>query len=228
MRIHELTLTAKNLESLAQFYQEILEVQTQIIYEDLIEISIGTSKLKFLKSNGDHIYHFAFNIPPFTIDAYYNYFKTKIEIIPYQGDDIVAFEDWNAKAFYFHDSSGNIVEIIDRRELPFDYMNNLDLNKIQFLEISEIGLPVANVSDSYQKLSKETQIKAYQKGDDEFMALGTVQGLFILVPHAVKSWLPTQIPAKKAPLSTICEIEGKVYQINSTDHLTVKPVKKQG
>ena len=133
--------------------------------------------------------HFAVNVGDF--EAGVKWARERVELIA----DDVSFEAWRARATYFYDSDGNIVELIARERAPGDEL---------LIEVSEVGLPVADVPAAVDFLRAELGLPVFDDGGDKFHALGDDHGLFIVVPVG-RDWLFTDRPASDAPLRVTIE-----------------------
>src|SRR5690606_21114731 len=121
MLIEELTLFTAYLDETRAFYVEKLGVKELYRTNTSFCCKIGATQLCFEASEEDVYYHFAFNIPSFCAMEALAWLKSEaIEIIPWNGAELVDFSNWNAEAMYFHDPSGNIVELIARKNLNLD------------------------------------------------------------------------------------------------------------
>lgn len=164
MNIIEIALQTDNLAETVKFYAEVLELR--LISHDLWSVSFaaGKSILRFIQSDKlNPNYHFAFTIPKNKLDESISWITEKVDLIENPENGIVAnFEGWNAKAIYFYDNNGNILEFIAR----FDLDNNSEepFSSSSILSISEIGM----VTDSPMILSdyimKEYKLAFTRKG----------------------------------------------------------------
>jgi catechol-2,3-dioxygenase len=87
------------------------------------------------------------------------------------------------------------VELIARERAPGE-----DL----FLEISEVGLPVADVGVAVEWLESELGLPHFSGNRRDFSAVGDDRGLFIVVPVG-RPWLFTDEPAPDVPLRVTIE-----------------------
>jgi len=110
--------------------------------------------------------------------------------------DDVPFPAWRARAAYYYDVVGNIVELIARERAPSAEL---------LMEVSEVGLPVDDVRAAVDFLRAELELPVFDDGGEKFHALGDDHGLFILVPVG-RDWLFTDRPASDAPVRV--RIEG--------------------
>ena len=74
--------------------------------------------------------HFALNVPPDRFEEAVAFARERVELLK----DDVPFPHWRARAAYFFDPAGNLVELIARERAPGEEL---------FLELSEVGLPVS-------------------------------------------------------------------------------------
>jgi catechol-2,3-dioxygenase len=209
MNIEKLILQSNNFSQQIHFYEKMLGLNLIDENENSFSVKVGKSILVFEKSTIKSYYHFAFNIPPFQILDALDWAKDRVNILQFEGEDILDFKSWNAKAFYFFDADNNIVEFIDRRNLNEKSNNGFSITNL--LEISEIGLPADNISQVFQLLNEKASIKKYSGNYDNFCAAGGEHGLFIIVNHEDKKWLPTELPAKAFPFELIFQNEGNKY-----------------
>ncbi len=197
MNIEKLSLQSYSLNEQFQFYVETLGFELIEKSEVMFSIRVGKSTLVFEKSLSKCYYHFAFNVPPFQIMEASDWAKDRVTFLEYEGNALIDFMNWNAKAFYFFDADNNIVEFIDRRNLGDKMENAFTVDSI--LEISEVGLPVNNVLQAFKKLNLQTSIEKYSGDYEKFCVAGDEHGLFIIVDQKDKKWLPTELPAKAFP-----------------------------
>ncbi len=212
MKIEKLALHSNNFPAQFQFYVETLGLELVEKNENSFSLRIGNSMLTFKKSATKCYYHFAFNIPPFQIMEAMEWAQRRVDLLKHEGETILDFPNWNAKAFYFFDADHNIVEFIDRRNIEIKTNNAFSAKNI--LEISEIGLPVDNIKEAFQKLNLQTGIKKYSGNLETFCAAGDEHGLFIIVNQKTKNWLPTNLPAKAFPFELNFQNDQENYLLN--------------
>jgi catechol-2,3-dioxygenase len=176
VRIREVVLPAPDPEALEAFHAR----------------AYGSTRLRF--ERGPAVCsHFAVNVPPQRFEEAVAWARERAELV--QGD--VPFPDWRARAAYFFDPGGNLVELIARERAP---------GKELFLEISEIGLPVSDVGAAVEWLEAQLGLPHFSGNRRDFSAVGDDRGLFILVPVG-RHWLFTEKPAPDAPLRVTIESE---------------------
>jgi catechol-2,3-dioxygenase len=135
--------------------------------------------------------HFAVNVAPQRFEEAVAWARERAELV----QDDVPFTDWRARAAYFFDPAGNLVELIARERAPGDEL---------MLEVSEVGLPVADVGAAVAFLESELGLPHFSGDRRNFSAVGDDRGLFVVVPVG-RHWLFTQEPAPDAPVRVTIE-----------------------
>jgi hypothetical protein len=130
--------------------------------------------------------HFAVNVAPGRFSEAVDWARARAPLI----QDDVPFPAWKARAAYFFDPSGNLVELIARERAPGEEL---------FLEVSEVGLPVADVGAAVAFLEADLGLPHFSGDRENFSAVGDDRGLFIVVPVG-RHWLFTEKPAPDVPL----------------------------
>ncbi|MEQ6166097.1 MULTISPECIES: hypothetical protein [unclassified Ekhidna] len=221
MEIKKLTLNTARLDEISHFYSETLGVPIVRSNKNQICLAVGDTQLTFKESTNTAYYHFAINIPSNQITDALSWIKARTNILPFHGNEIVDFKNWNAEALYFYDPAGNIVEFIARKNLSISSTQNFDASSFQ--HISEIGLPVSDVRVIYEHLNKSCGLTKFSGDYERFCAIGCETGLFITIDYNQKDWIPNNDRAY--PYSFSCQIvnDGKRYDIiYNNELLTIK------
>ncbi len=165
----------------------------------------GSSRVRF--EEGPAVCsHFAVNVPPERFGEAVAWGRTQSELI----QDDVPFPLWRARAAYYFDPAGNLVELIARDRAPGDEL---------LIEVSEVGLPVADVGAAAEFLVAELGLAHFSGDRESFSAVGDDRGLFILVPVG-RAWLFTDRPATDAPVRVTIEGEaGRELRVPGSDHV---------
>lgn len=208
MKLLETTLFSPDPSRLLEFYRDVLDLPVSLDERGYLQIEAGSSRLTFQPagSKTPPNYHFAFNIPENQIEAAFDWIKDRCELLPWKGETIVYFGHWDAHALYFHDPDGNILELIARHSM--DNASDEAFSGKNILNLSELGMVVASVSDFCRYAQRAARLPLYSGDIDEFAALGDEEGLFIVVPEG-RGWLPTGRPAEAAPSQSLLEQDGK-------------------
>jgi catechol 2,3-dioxygenase-like lactoylglutathione lyase family enzyme len=198
MTILEIELLSDNLDATGEFYTNILGLEPESKDADHVSFRAGESILIFTRSvNLCPVYHFAFNIPKNTLDEAYIWISSRTSVIPVSETGAMAdFTAWNAKAFYFYDNNGNILEMIAHFDL--DNETNQPFTASVISGISEIAIVTEDVPRYTAQLSKISGIGVYEKQEPlpNFAALGDANGLFIISEEG-RHWNPTNQPSHK-------------------------------
>lgn len=216
MKIHSIRLQIDSLEKVTRFYGEILGLKRGAALPGEAHFHAGYSTLIFSEKQGfNGCYHFAFNIPCNQIEeAIFWLTQRGIAMIPGpNGQALVDFPNWNAQSAYFFDPAGNIVEFIARWDLQ--NASDLPFGPGALLEISEIGVVTKDVLAWNAHAARNFGVLPFVKSQPgpDFSALGTDEGLFIVVPEGRK-WFLADIPATIEPLEVRFEQAGKIYTLN--------------
>jgi len=188
MKIKELKLYSNNLKEQKKFYTSLFGLELVNDTESSFTVKVGETLLSFTESDDYPYYHYAINIPSNQILQSAKWLSERIDILPYQGEEIVNFPNWNARSIYFYDADKNIVEFIARRNLNLDSNSNFASKSL--FHVSEIGLPTNDVTGLFNKLNKDYSLEKYDCDLSKFCAVGDEYGLFIVVNYKLKKWLP--------------------------------------
>ncbi len=188
MKILELRLATNRLSGLRDFYLDTLDFPLLGETDESFTLGAGNTRLTFTVEAAA-LYHIAFNIPENQFGEAKQWLSKRVPLMIFQGKDEVAWPAWNAHALYFSDPAGNIMEFIARHNLPNMSLQSFGSRSIR--EVSEVGLPVANVRESVNTVQSRLGIGVFDAGDGEtFTALGDEHGLFITVKRG-RAWFPT-------------------------------------
>ncbi len=195
MKIHHLELDCANLEELKHFYTHKFKFPLVNESVDHFTLKLGESELCFRENRlRKSYYHFAFNISYSAVDQALDWLHQKVDLLRHEGEMLIDFSSWQAKSLYFLDPAGNIVELIGRQNFNADKVANFSESDI--LNISEVGVPLFEVSSVAKKLTTGVGIPKFDCKGNTFCAVGDDEGLFILVDEAEKTWFPTREPAR--------------------------------
>lgn len=189
MKINELIIYTNKIDEQLAFYVDVLELQLLKRTAQTGSLKIGSSILTFVFKENVTPYHFAFNIPSNRETDALNWLKSRVQILPFEGLEIIDFETWNARAIYFYDKDLNIVEFISRKNVKSH--NEMSFSSGSILNISEIGLATNDLEKTYRKINRIQKIDVFDGNFERFCAVGNDDGMFILVNPMLKKWFPT-------------------------------------
>lgn len=224
MKIKELTLFSNKIQQLKAFYTHTFGLKLLVENKKMIEFQIGNSILRFLDSKKALPYHFALTIPSNKELEALLWLKQKVEVIPFNGSEIIDFPNWNAKSLYFYDSDKNIVEFIARKNLNLNLEATFDSE--QLIEISEIGIATTAIEPIYRSLNKKANLEIFYGNLDRFCAIGSENGLFICINKNLKpTWFPTDSKTFSSDFTARIENKNTGYTIEfKDDKLSIKPI----
>jgi hypothetical protein len=138
--------------------------------------------------------HFAVNVGSFEESVAWAHGQEGAEFV----EEDVPFPDWRARSAYYYDPVGNLVELIARERAPGEQL---------LLEVSEVGVPVADVGAAVEFLCGELGLPHFSGNRVDFSAVGDDRGLFIVVPVG-RVWLFSDRAASDAPVRVTIEGAG--------------------
>ena len=176
MQIRRVELPTSNQEAQLAFYRDVLELPVSHIGIS-IAVAVGPSTLVF--TPGLTVpQHFAFNVADF--DRALAWLQSRVPIHRDASNrSEFAFPSWSARAAYFRDPDGNVLEIIAREHRPLPSEGH------PLHEVSEVGVACDDVLGAVGRLG----LPVYGDPSDDFAAVGDVQGLLILVRRG-RVWYP--------------------------------------
>ena len=191
MKIAELTLLAGDLPAQREFYAGTLGLPVMGEDTQSLAVQAGSSRLVFKQApSGWHgFYHFAFNVPGDRFREAKDWAARRVPLIKSKsGDDEFDFENWRARALYFYDPEGNILEFIARRDLSLN--TDQPFSERSILSVSEIGVVTEDVPGLVRSLRSSLAIEVFRGSESEtFTALGDDHGLLIVVKQG-RIWFP--------------------------------------
>jgi len=211
MKIKELSLYTTQIDAQKRFYGDTIGLEILQSNEKEIVFNTGHSILRFKKKATSNPYHFAFNIPSNKVKEALSWLNERVKIQKDGDSEIVDFPAWNAESIYFYDADKNILEFIARKDL--ENRNSDPFSSEDLLEISEIGLATNNFKEKFDFLLSEVGVPKYGGGKEVFCALGSENGLFILIDLTRKDWFPTNDKAFAADFSVKIELNDKIKTV---------------
>ncbi|HEY3463445.1 MAG TPA: hypothetical protein VGK62_08385 [Gaiellaceae bacterium] len=196
MRFTEVTLAGP--PGLPAFYRDVLGLPL-----DGDAIRIGETVLGFAPRGGEPFYHFALLVPGDRFDAALAWARERVELL----GDVFDFDFWDAEAVYFHDSAGNIVELIAHHGLEEDGHSG------EFVAEELVGFSELGIVGNPEKLLPGLEVVGLELWDgtvdepDQLAFVGERAWTLILAPPG-RGWLPTGRPAEPHPIELTLELSG--------------------
>lgn len=203
-RIVQLRLDASAplLPELASFYEGSLGLPSARFDASSLTIEVGESVLEFRAGSGSPYYHLALLVPGDRFDAALDWVEGRVELLPdaETGDPVFDFTSWHAKAVYFHDPAGSIVELIAHHGIGASGALGA-FSPDELLGVSEIGL-VCDPPSLAASLERALELEVWDgtvEGEGRLAFVGEKARTLILCRPG-RPWLPTGRPAEAHPV----------------------------
>jgi hypothetical protein len=165
-------------------------------------VRIGRTRLELATAEGRPFYHFALLVPGDRFGAALGWAGGRVELLPdpESGETIFEFDFWNARACYFHDPAGNIVELIAHRGIGENGRAGA-FGPDELLGLSELGL-VGDPEPMAAALARNTGLELWSGTVEEPGRLAFVgeQARTLILSPPDRGWLPTGRPAERHPV----------------------------
>jgi catechol-2,3-dioxygenase len=187
MDIRQVQLATRSLADTARFYER-LGCPVEIV-DATVRVVVGSSLLVFRElPEMTGALHLAITIPTGTFDAGKAWIAGLTTVLG--TDDQDEFEgppNWNSRSVYFEGPDQQLLELIERRDLPVDVGEN---TAVPLVSVSEVGVPVPDVLGAVEALRRAGLEPYANPPGESFSAVGDVDGLVILVSPD-RRWFPT-------------------------------------
>jgi hypothetical protein len=207
------------LDRLAEFYGARLGLEKTPCFQ------IGETALEFEAGSGEPFYHFALLVPGDRFAEAMRWAASVTELLPVDGLPEVAFDRWRARACYFHDPAGNIVELIAHAGIGETGAGG-EFRARELLGVSEVGL-VGDAVSMARELGQELGIEHWDGTLEDPGGLAFVgeRARTLILSPPVRGWMPTGRPAERheldlkvsAPRAGRVALEGARYRISSVE-----------
>jgi hypothetical protein len=179
---------------------------------------------RFVSGDGDPFYHFALLAPGDRFGGLLDWVRGRVDLLPdpETGEEVFDFESWDARACYFHDPAGNIVELIAHRGIGESGAKG-PFSGDELLGFSELGL-VGDIPAMAREL-KALGLRLWSGTVDEpgrLAFVGEQARTLILAPPG-RGWLPTGRPAEPHPVAvTLTGATDGEAVLDRRHHVTVR------
>jgi len=193
------------LPELAEFYSGRLGLGATPSDPDGAAVEVGESVLELLPASGSPFYHFALLAPGDRFEAVLDWACEHVDLLPDRetGEEVFDFTNWDAKACYFHDPAGNIVEVIAHRGIGETGVTGV-FSAGELLGVSEIGL-VGDPAPLAAELERGLGLELWDGTVDGEARLAFVgeKARTLILCRAGRPWLPTGRPAEAHPVEVL-------------------------
>jgi hypothetical protein len=182
---------------LAGFYHDVLGLPL-----DGETIVVGETRLRFHDDDRGAYYHLALLVPGDRFDSALGWAREGVALL----GDVFDFDFWDARAVYFHDPAGNIVELIAHQELETNGRSD-DFSAEELVGFSELGL-VGDPPELLRRLGT-VGLELWDGSVDGTNSLGFVgeKGRTLILAPPGRGWLPTGRPAEPHPVELVLELD---------------------
>jgi hypothetical protein len=152
----------------------------------------GETTLQWRAAEGDPFYHFALLLPGDRFEAAHAWADERFDLV----GDVFRFENWDARAVYFHDPAGNIVELIAHRGLEENGREGA------FASAEIVGFSELGVVGNREENLRISRLPLWSGTIDDPASLGFAgeKGRTLILAEEGRGWLPTGRPAEAHPV----------------------------
>lgn len=212
-------------QALTNFYGRELGIDLAVPSADRFSFAIGETAIEFVTGRGEPFYHFALLVPGDRFDEAFEWAggRTELQPDPGSGEILFDFDNWGAKACYFNDPAGNIVELIAHRGVDETGAQG-EFRPTELVGLSELGLVGDRVAMA-GRLAKQLGLELWDGTVEEpgrLAFVGEPARTLILSPSG-RGWLPALRAAEPHPVEALlagraegrAELEGSRYRIRT-------------
>jgi hypothetical protein len=199
-----LAAPADGLTALREFYGQVLGLPATAENGGLT-VAVGDATLRFHPRPGGTrpFYHVALLVAGTRFAAARRWLQARVPLLPRPGtsETTFPFPFWDARACYWHDPAGTILEVIAHADVPSPMAPSAPFTAGELLGISEVGLVVDSPAGAARTLEERLGLPLWS-GDVVTGDLGFVGGkahTLIVCPPG-RGWLPTGRPAEPHPV----------------------------
>lgn len=200
-----LRASAPLLPALTEFYAGHLELRLAQPDDGGLTLEVGETVLDFAPGGGLPFYHFALLVPGDRFEAALAWARDRVQLLPVRetGDVVFDFTNWDAKAVYFHDPAGSIVELIAHVGIGERGASGA-FAADELLGLSEVGL-VCDPPSAAEELRHELGLELWDGTVDGGARLAFVgeKARTLILSRAGRPWLPTGRPAEAHPVEVV-------------------------
>ena len=224
MEIVKASLLTNFFNETLDFYQTKLGFTIKNQTATTFEVEIGKDLIEFTESHLEEapFYHFAFDIPAGSFEEAKQWLQRKVDLSTEGGNDQITFDILDSSSVYFEDSSGNIVEFIERRktnpksDVEFSAKSIQGISEMSF--IVDKKLEVANELLNYDiKGMFNSEVKA----DGLSFMTDQENKVFILLVNPGRKWLFSEKKSKMFEQEIVLD-SGLILKIDSENNVSLK------
>lgn len=193
------------LLELAEFYGSRLGLRVAKPKAGGVAVEVGETVLELLPVSGTPFYHVALLVPGNRFEAVLDWARERVDLLPNRktGETVFDFTNWDAKACYFHDPAGNIVELIAHRGVGETGVAGA-FTADELLGVSEVGL-VGDPPALTAALERDLGLELWDGtvAEEGRLAFVGEKARTLILCRAGRPWLPTGRPAEAHPVEVV-------------------------
>jgi catechol 2,3-dioxygenase-like lactoylglutathione lyase family enzyme len=193
----ELAVAAAQLDAVAAFYEQTLGFAVKR-RDGRVVVPVGADALELVTTGDgtDPFHHFALLVPGDRFDAARAWLGERAETLARDdGGTVFPFDFWDARAVYFHDPAGNIVELIAHAGTAEGSGVAGGFSAVELAGLSEIGIVVDDPAAAVAALELDLGLEFWSGDAAQLAFVGAKAHTLILAPPG-RGWLPTGRPAE--------------------------------
>jgi catechol 2,3-dioxygenase-like lactoylglutathione lyase family enzyme len=193
----ELAVATARLGAVATFYEQTLGFAVER-RDDRVVVPVGADVLELVATEDatDPFHHFALLVPGDRFDAARAWLGERAETLARDdGGTVFPFDFWDARAVYFHDPAGNIVELIAHAGTAERGAAG-GFSIAELAGLSEVGIVVDDPAAAVAALERELGLELWSGDAAQLAFVGAKAHTLILAPPG-RGWLPTGRPAER-------------------------------
>jgi catechol 2,3-dioxygenase-like lactoylglutathione lyase family enzyme len=192
----ELAVATARLDAVAAFYEQTLGFAVEQ-RDGRVVVPVGPDVLELVATGDgtDPFHHFALLVPGDRFDAARAWLGERAETLARDdGETVFPFDFWDARAVYFHDPAGNIVELIAHAGTA-EASGVGDFSAAELAGLSEVGVVVDDTTAAVAALEHDLGLEFWSGDAAQLAFVGAKAHTLILAPPG-RGWLPTGRPAE--------------------------------
>jgi catechol 2,3-dioxygenase-like lactoylglutathione lyase family enzyme len=192
----ELAVAEARLEPVAAFYEQTLGFAVER-RDGRVVVPVGPDVLELVATGDgtDPFHHFALLVPGDRFDAARAWLGERAETLARDdGGTVFPFDFWDARAVYFHDPAGNIVELIAHAGTAERGAAG-DFSAAELAGLSEVGIVVDDPAAAVAALERDLGLELWSGDAAQLAFVGAKAHTLILAPPG-RGWLPTGRPSE--------------------------------
>lgn len=204
MQIRNVRYETAAYETVREFYTELFGLPVVHEGPDRFAVAVGETTVEFVRTDGDDepFYHFTWDIPENRFDDAKAWLRDRTDLLKTDdGETTVYFETLDFHSVYFRDPAGNLGEFAARHTRDTTVDGPFDASA--FVRVSEVGMPVRDVTGVIETLESDTGIGPHpgiEAVNPVITPVGNDYGMFPLI-REWKEWFMANESARIHPVT---------------------------